>query len=102
MTEEDPVEANADGSRDLYDIARWEPRTALDRLAVRVYRVGLRAARVILVLVALAILLVQVVLGGVGATLAEDPYAIGLVVFSAVPAFALAAYVTLANSTMPK
>ena len=42
---EDPVEARADDSEDLYDVAAWEPRTALDRLAVTVYRVGRRLAR---------------------------------------------------------
>ncbi|MFB6118173.1 PrsW family intramembrane metalloprotease [Halosegnis sp.] len=99
MDQQDPVEAGADGSRDLYDISQWEPRTALDRLAVRVYRVGIRAARATVVLVAAAILLVQFLLGGIGATFAQDPYAIGLVALSVVPALALVAYVYLADVT---
>jgi len=99
MTERDPVETSADGTRDLYDVATWEPRTALDRLATRAYRVGISAARVVLVLLAVVVLLVQVVLGGLGATLVEDPYAIGLVVLSVVPALGLAAYIYAADVT---
>jgi RsiW-degrading membrane proteinase PrsW (M82 family) len=99
MNEEDPVEARADGTRDLYDIARWEPRTALDRLAVRVYRTALAVARVVLILFALVILLAQFLLGGLGAALAQDPYAIGLVVLSVIPALALVGYVYVIDAT---
>lgn len=99
MTEKDPVEAAADGSRDLYDVSTWEPRTALDRLAARLYRFVIAAGRIILVVLAFVILLVQLVLGGLGAAFAEDPFAIGLVVLSVVPALLLAAYIYRADVT---
>jgi len=102
MTRRDPVENRSNDDRDLYDISTWEPRTALDRLAVRVHRGGLRLARVVFILLGVAILLVQVVLGGIGATFIRDPYAIGLVVLSVAPALGLVAYVYAADVTTPE
>lgn len=80
-----------DGDVDLYEITSWEPRSALDRIAVLLYRLGVSAFRVIVVALALLFLLLQVVLGGLGAVV--DPFVGLLVAFSIVPAFGLAAYV---------
>ncbi|MFC7234595.1 PrsW family intramembrane metalloprotease [Halosegnis marinus] len=99
MSKTDPVETASDGTRDLYDVSTWEPRTALDRLAARIHRFGIAAGRIVLVLLAVVVLLVQVVLGGLGATLVSDPYAIGLVALSVVPALGLAAYIYTADVT---
>ena len=41
----DPVEARADDSEDLYDVAEWEPRTALDNLAVTLHAGAIRVVR---------------------------------------------------------
>jgi RsiW-degrading membrane proteinase PrsW (M82 family) len=95
----DPVEERADGGYDLYDIATWEPRTALDRLAVRVYRGIVATLRAVLILLALIIMGAQIVLGGIGATFANDLGTVGLVVLSVVPALGLALYVYLADIT---
>jgi len=99
MTKRDPVEARADSSQDLYDISTWEPRTWLDRLSARVYNGGVAVTRAIFVLLALLIVLVQVVLGGIGATLADQPEVVGLVALSVVPALALVWYVYRADAT---
>jgi RsiW-degrading membrane proteinase PrsW (M82 family) len=99
MTRRDPVEARADESQDLYDISTWEPRSRLDRLSQRVYNGGVTVARAIFVLLALLIVLAQFLLGGIGATLADRPAAVGLVALSVIPAFALVWYVYRADVT---
>jgi RsiW-degrading membrane proteinase PrsW (M82 family) len=99
MTRRDPIEARADGDTDLYDISTWEPRTWLDRLSTRVYNGGVAVTRAIFILLALLIVLVQFLLGGIGATLADQPAAVGLVVLSVVPALALVWYVYRADAT---
>jgi RsiW-degrading membrane proteinase PrsW (M82 family) len=99
MDDRDPVEARADGSRDLYDISTWEPRSALDRLAVGVYRAVLTTTRAVVVLLAVLILLSQFLLGSIGVTFARDPYSVWLVVLSVVPALGLAAYIYVADVT---
>ncbi|PSP37968.1 PrsW family intramembrane metalloprotease [Halobacteriales archaeon QH_7_65_31] len=97
--DEDVLEERATGTRDLYDIATWEPRTVLDRLAVGLYRLGTLVFRALVVLLGLAIIVVQFVLGGIGATFAESPIAIALVAFSVIPALALAAYIYTSDVT---
>ncbi|MEF8841565.1 MAG: PrsW family glutamic-type intramembrane protease [Haloarculaceae archaeon] len=99
MTKRDPVEARGDGTQDLYDISTWEPRTRLDRLATRVYNGGVAITRAVFILMALLIVLAQFLLGGIGATLADRPAAVGLVALSVVPAFALVWYVHRADVT---
>ena len=94
----DPVEEGADEGRDLYDVAGWERRTALDRLAALVYRLLLLAGRVAVVLAALGILVVQVALGGLSAA-ETDPRVVAMVVLSVVPALLLAAYVWRSDVT---
>jgi RsiW-degrading membrane proteinase PrsW (M82 family) len=99
MGNRDPIEAHGDGTRDLYDISTWEPRSTLDRLAVRLYHGVLKTIRLVVVLLAGLILLSQFLLGSIGATFAEDPYSVGLVLLSVVPALGLAAYVYVADVT---
>lgn len=99
MGDRDPIEARSDGTRDLYDISTWEPRSAIDSLAVRVYRGIITTTRAVVILLAALILLSQFLLGSIGATFARDPYSVGLVVLSVVPALGLVAYVYVADIT---
>ena len=106
VTPDDGAEsAAADGARtptadghDLYDITDWEVRTPLDRVAVGLYRVLHVTGRVLVVLLALVILGVFVVLGGLG-VITEEPVIGVLAVLSVLPALALAAYVWHADAT---
>jgi len=95
---QDPVDARTDDSEDLYDVASWEPRTALDRLAVKTYRRAFRAGRWLLVGLGLLVLLL-ILGGGAGALIIEDPFILGLVVLSTVPAGLLALYVYATDVT---
>ncbi|WP_255151926.1 PrsW family intramembrane metalloprotease [Halorarius halobius] len=99
MTERDPVESRSDGTRDLYDVSTWEPRTALDRLAVRVHSGLISVARILVVLVGIVIIGTQIILGSIGATFVRDPYVIGLVVLSVVPAVFLVGYIYMTDIT---
>jgi len=94
----DPVERAAEEDEDLYDVATWERRTALDRFAALVYRLVVLAGRVAVVLAALGILVAQFALGGLSAA-ATDPRVVALVPLSVLPALALAAYVWRSNVT---
>jgi RsiW-degrading membrane proteinase PrsW (M82 family) len=88
----DPVEERADESRDLYDIASWEPRTGLDRLAINTYRGALKAGRASLVALGLLVL-VLILGGGAGALIIDNPFILGLIGLSVIPAGLLALYV---------
>ncbi|WP_459194523.1 PrsW family intramembrane metalloprotease [Halosimplex sp. J119] len=94
----DPVEARAEKGRDLYEVSTWEPRTLFDKLSVGLYSAGVSAARLFVVLVALAILVFQFALGGLGA-ITDQPIISVFVLLSAVPALGLAAYVWYADVT---
>jgi len=94
----DPVELNADGSEDLYEISSWEPRSVLDRFAHWLYHIGIRTLRYLVVLAAIAILLLQVAFGSLGA-LGDQPLFAGMAILSAVPALGLAAYIYYADVT---
>jgi len=96
--ERDPVERAAGEERDLYDVASWEPRSRLDRLSVRLYRLLLRGARAFVVLVALLIILGEFVLTGL-ATIAE-PAVGAYILLSIVPALGVAVYLWRADATM--
>ncbi|MDL5361806.1 PrsW family intramembrane metalloprotease [Halalkalicoccus sp. NIPERK01] len=87
----DPVDRETRGSRDLYDVSTWERRSAVDTLAAWLYRVGVAGTKAFVVLLALAFLIAQFVLGGLGAL--SDPVVGVLVILSVVPAFAIAAYI---------
>ncbi len=97
----DPVERAADESRDLYDVATWERRTPLDAVAVLLYGLIGFVARAAVVVLALAIFLVLIVEGGLALAL-EDPLIFVLVVFSVIPALALAWYVWRVDATRPE
>jgi len=89
----DPVEQRADDSEDLYDITSWEPRTALDRLAIRTHRGVVRASRRFLVGLGVLILLVILGVSGAGALILDDPFILGLAALSVVPAALLVLYI---------
>jgi len=95
---QDPVEVNADGSADLYEISTWEPRSRLDRFAHWLYYIGIRTLRYLVILAAVLILLLQVAFGSLGA-LSDQPLFAGMAILSAVPAFGLAAYIYYADVT---
>ena len=97
MRRRDPVQRQADGSRDLQEVADWEPRSLVDRLVYRVYAAAAPVARAALVALAALILLTQVALGGFGAL--DDPVVGVFVVLSVVPALLLAAYIHYADIT---
>ena len=85
---EEPVAAAAEESRDLYEIASWEERTSIDGAAVALYWLLTRAAKWIVVLLALGIL------AGIGGLAALSDPAVGmLTLLSVVPAAALTLYV---------
>lgn len=87
----DPVAANDDGSQDLYEISEWEVRSLLDRIAWFCYAALVYSLRAIVVLAAVAILVSQFVVGGLGAL--TNPVLGIFTLLSAVPALVLAAYV---------
>ncbi len=92
--ERDPVEAAADGTQDLYDIATWEERTSVDGAAVALYWFLTRAAKWAVVLLALVILV------GIGGLAALSEPAIGLLtLLSVLPALALTGYVYYSDVT---
>ncbi|MFB6233514.1 MAG: PrsW family intramembrane metalloprotease [Haloarculaceae archaeon] len=94
MADRDPVKDLAEEGDDLYDIATWEQRTRLDRVAVTVHSLVLRAAWTVVVLSAVLIL---VGIGGLSALV--DPQVGILTLLSAIPAFGLAAYVYVSDPT---
>ncbi|NEU57909.1 PrsW family intramembrane metalloprotease [Halorussus sp. MSC15.2] len=95
--ERDPIEEGATDSADLYDVATWESRSSLDRIAGGVHRWGRRLGRVVVVVLALAILAAQFVLTGLASI--SDPIIGAFVLMSVVPAFGLAAYIWYADVT---
>ncbi len=99
MVERDPLERWANQSRDLYDVATWEPRTALDRLASKLYRWGIVGVRWGTVLIALLITVVILYASFRDLRTASVPVIGVLTVVSALPAFALVAYVYVTDVT---
>ncbi|WP_154018414.1 PrsW family intramembrane metalloprotease [Halolamina rubra] len=91
MSDTDPVEAAASEGRDLYDIATWEPRTLLDRTAVRLHGALSGAARLSVVLLAAFVFLLQV--GGVVWLASRNPTVGVVALLSAIPALVLVAFV---------
>ena len=88
--DEDPVQAAFDGRVDLYDIATWEVRSSLDRLAVSVTRAIQTGRTVLLVGAAILLFLLQ---GAVAAVIIiEEPFIGLLAVSSMLPAVLVAGY----------
>ncbi|MFA9516670.1 PrsW family intramembrane metalloprotease [Halopenitus sp. H-Gu1] len=84
----DPIESASDGTRDLYDVATWEPRTLLDRIVVSFYWALTTGTKVFLVLIAFSILVGIGAIGAIG-----DPAVRALTILSVLPAAAIAGYV---------
>jgi RsiW-degrading membrane proteinase PrsW (M82 family) len=94
MSDREPIEAMADGSQDLYDIATWELRTPLDRIAAGIYRLMTLTFRIAVVVVAGLILL------GIGGLSALTNPEVGILTgLSALPALGLAIYVYYSDTT---
>ncbi|NHX36305.1 MULTISPECIES: PrsW family intramembrane metalloprotease [Halolamina] len=91
MSDSDPVEEAASDGRDLYDIATWEPRTVLDRTAVRLHGALSGVARLSVVLLAAFVFLIQV--GGVVWLASRNPTVGAVALLSALPALVLVAFV---------
>jgi RsiW-degrading membrane proteinase PrsW (M82 family) len=88
--ERDPVAAGLGDREDLYDVATWDARTALDRFAVRL-TAALRTARTwLIILVALSLFLGEIALAGL--FIADQPILGALALGSVVPALLLAGY----------
>ncbi|MBX0305294.1 PrsW family intramembrane metalloprotease [Haloarcula salinisoli] len=94
----DPVERNSDRSADLYEIADWEVRSVFDRVVYFLYYAGQWALRGLVILLAVAILAVQIAFGGLGALGAQPLFGV-LAAMSAIPALVLAGYIYYADVT---
>jgi RsiW-degrading membrane proteinase PrsW (M82 family) len=94
----DPVQRETDGSTDLYDIATWEARSRLDGLSVFIYNAVRFVVRFVVVVLAVAILGLQLAIGGLGAALADPPTA-AFIALSILPALLLAGYARYADVT---
>ncbi|THE65086.1 protease PrsW [Salinadaptatus halalkaliphilus] len=93
----DPVERADEESRDLYDVATWEPRSALDRLAYAIYMAITYGLHGIVLLVALAITLALLLQPGI--LVLEQPWIGIFFALSVVPAGALAAFIWYTDVT---
>ncbi len=91
MGDSDPVASVLGDEEDLYDVAEWDARTALDRFSTSLHG-GLHASkRFVLILLAVVLFVVQLAFAGI--LIARD-FRLGLLaLLSAVPAFALVAWV---------
>ncbi len=94
----DPLQERADGEQDLYDIATWEPRSALDRAAVGIHR-GIKLVAIYLV-IALALGLLVAQLAASGYAIVGNPTLGVLTLLSAVPALALVGFLWRADPTV--
>ncbi|MFB6266055.1 MAG: PrsW family intramembrane metalloprotease, partial [Halodesulfurarchaeum sp.] len=83
----DPIQWAAEAGTDLYDVATWESRTALDRVSELVHRALIASGRAILVLVATLIVLGQFVITALASI--EDPLVGVYILLSIVPALLL-------------
>ncbi|RRJ33493.1 PrsW family intramembrane metalloprotease [Halocatena pleomorpha] len=99
MADRDPLERLGNQSRDLYDVATWEPRTALDRLASKLYRWGIVGVRWGTVLIAL-LLTLGILYASFRDLRTKSVPVIGvLTVLSALPALAIVVYVYASDVT---
>jgi len=96
MSDRDPVQEWLSGE-DLYDVADWRSRSALDRVSVSLYGFLHASRKWVLILLALVLFVVQ--LSFAGLLLVRRPELGVLALFSAVPAVALVAYVWYGDPT---
>ncbi len=88
---EDPVQEGLGDNEDLYDVATWEDRTALDGIAVRLYRSLVTARSVFLITLATVLFVAQL---GVGFVILTDEPVLGVLAGASVlPALGLAGYI---------
>lgn len=85
--DQDPIQWASEDTRDLQEIATWEPRTTLDRLASGLYGVLVAGGRAVVVGLALAIVAGQFV--ATAMVTLEDPIVAVYIALSVVPALLL-------------
>jgi len=93
----DPVERAANDDDDLQEVATWEPRTRLDRLAVGFYERLFPAVRGIVLSTAVLFTVVILFASSIGTP--QLPVVAAFAALSAIPALALAGYVYVADVT---
>jgi RsiW-degrading membrane proteinase PrsW (M82 family) len=94
----DPIERALGDSRDLYDIATWDQRTALDDISVRLASFLAASSRMLVYTMGITILFVQIALTGFAVV--RSPALGVMTVFSVVPALALAGYIWYSDVTI--
>jgi RsiW-degrading membrane proteinase PrsW (M82 family) len=93
---DDPIETAADDSRDLYEVATWEQRSALDGVAAGLARLVGLVVRLLVVVAALGVLLSQALIAGLAL---ENPIVAAFTLLSVLPALALVVYVWYVDPT---
>jgi RsiW-degrading membrane proteinase PrsW (M82 family) len=96
--DDDPVKAAFDGDEDLYDVATWEVRSALDGAAVAVWEGVQRAGRWAVVLLAVALFAAELTF--IGLLIYSRPLLGVLAALSVLPALLLAGYFWIGDPTM--
>ena len=91
MGNRDPVADGLDGEEDLYDVAEWDARSALDSLSVVLYGALHGVKRYGLIAVALLLFVAQLAFAGL--LVIREPRVGVLAAASAIPALAIVAYV---------
>ncbi|MUV61943.1 PrsW family glutamic-type intramembrane protease, partial [Halobacterium sp. CBA1126] len=96
--EQDPVQRASEGDEDLYDVATWEPRTALDRFSSWLYGGIVTSARAGVVALAVLIVVAQFA-AALGLVFVDRPVVAVYVLLSVVPALGMAGFVWKADVT---
>jgi RsiW-degrading membrane proteinase PrsW (M82 family) len=99
--DEDPVQRASSDDVDLYDVATWEPRSALDRFAAWLYGGIVTTARASVVALAVLIVVAQFA-AALGLVFVDRPVVGLYVLLSVVPALAMAGVVWKADVTRPE
>ena len=95
----DPVQRAARDGDDLYDVATWEERTAVDRISTFLYTALKTVGRAMVVALAVLIVVAQFA-AAAGLVFVNRPVVAVYVLLSVVPALALAAYIWRTDVTM--
>jgi len=96
MARQDPVERATRGES-IHEVTDWEPRSALDRIAVACHAGALRGSKVAIVVA--SVVITALVFGVTGLDLVTDPFVGAMVGLSVLPAVALAAFLKRADVT---